>query len=106
MPGIIARPNIAATAIATPDSAPKTADSTTTNTYWRPRMRPTSLSMESNKTSIVPDRNNNSPIKINNGIEASEVIETVSRTLLMNIGNPAGPIMKYTPAKIANKNAR
>ncbi len=54
----------------------------------------------------MPDLNNNSPIRMKSGIDASEVVFTVSRTEFANIGKPAGPITIYTPTKIAPRKAK
>jgi hypothetical protein len=67
MAGKSERPSSPATAIAAPESAPSMADKRMHTTYWRPRNRPTSRSIESNSTSIAPERNMISPMAMKSG---------------------------------------
>ena len=71
-------PILLLTAMAEPDSAPSTVDSEIDRMYWRPRTRPTSLSMESSSTSIQPDLNRISPSRIKSGTVPRDAVVPVS----------------------------
>ena len=78
MVGKSERPSSPATAIAAPDKAPRIAESRMHSTYCRPRILPTRRSIESNNTSIAPERNRISPIRMKSGTAASALIVPVA----------------------------
>ena len=106
MMGSSERPSIAPTAIPEPDSAPSTVDNEIDSTYWRPRTRPTSLSIESSSTSIQPDRNRISPSRINSGTVPSAAVVEVSYMLFAIMPNAASPRVTSTPDTMMIRKAR